>query len=147
LSEYANEKIDVAKVVKMALIHDIVEIDPGDTYLYDNTRTDKAALERKCAERVFGLLPEEQRKEFIALWEEFEAKETPEAKFAGAMDRLGPLMQNYHDDGHAWKKHGVTSDRVLAANRQIEKGSRAIWDFARSMIEEAVRDGKLATKG
>jgi putative hydrolase of HD superfamily len=96
---------------------------------------------------VFGLLPEEQRKEFIALWEEFEAKETPEAKFAGAMDRLGPLMQNYHDDGHAWKKHGVTSDRVLAANRQIEKGSRAIWDFARSMIEEAVRDGKLATKG
>ena len=143
LSEYSNEKIDIAKVVKMALIHDIVEIDPGDTYLYDKNQRRKAANERKCAERVFGLLPDDQRGEFMALWEEFEAKETAEAKFAGAMDRLGPLMQNCHDDGHAWKKHGVTSDRVLKVNRQIEKGSGAIWEWARAMIKEAVREGKL----
>jgi putative hydrolase of HD superfamily len=142
LSEYANEKIDSAKVMKMALIHDIVEIDPGDTYLYD-TRADKTVEERKCAERVFGLLPEDQGREFLALWEEFEAKETPEARFAGAMDRLGPLMQNFLDDGHAWKKHGITSDRVLGVNRQIEKGSKAVWDYAQEIIEKAIRTGIL----
>ena len=89
LAEHANDTIDIGKVVKMALVHDLVEIDAGDTYLYAEHQEDKVAKERKCAERLFGLLPEDQGREFLASWEEFEAKETPEAKFAGSMDRSG----------------------------------------------------------
>lgn len=143
LSEYANEKIDINKVVKMALIHDLVEIDAGDTYLYAKEQSDKVEKERKCAQRIFGLLPEDQREEFLALWEEFEAKESAEAKFAGAMDRLGPLMQNYYDNGHAWKNFNISSEQVLTVNKQIAKGSNTIWDYAKSIIEESVRNGNL----
>jgi putative hydrolase of HD superfamily len=143
LAEYSNVNINIAKVVKMALIHDLVEIDVGDTYLYAEHQEDKVEKERKCAERVFGLLPADQRDEYIALWEEFEAKTTPEAKFAGSMDRLGPLMQNYYDEGHAWKIHNVTSDKVKKVNRQIEKGSLAIWEYAESLIDESIENGNL----
>lgn len=143
LAEYANERIDTGKVVRMALVHDLVEIDVGDTYLYAEHQDDKVAKERKCAERLFGLLPEDQGREFLALWEEFEAKETAEAKFAGSMDRLGPLMQNHYDDGHAWKRYNVTSDMVLKKNEQIKKGSNAIWDYAKSIIEKSIVNGDL----
>lgn len=143
LSEYSNESIDVLKVVKMALIHDLVEIDAGDTFLYQENQEDKAKKELECAERVFGLLPDDQRDEYLALWKEFEAKESAEAKFAGSLDRLGPVMQNYLDHGHAWKMHHVTSDRVLGVNKQIEKGSKKIWELAESLITEAVRSGDL----
>lgn len=143
LAEYANEKIDICKVIKMALIHDLVEIDAGDTLLYAANRIDAVNDERKCAQRIFGLLPEDQCNEFLALWEEFEAKETPEAKFAGAMDRLEPLMQNYHDDGHAWKKHNIPAEKVLKLNRQIENGSTTIWNIAKSLIDESIQKGYL----
>jgi putative hydrolases of HD superfamily len=143
LAEYSNETIDIAKVVKMALIHDLVEIDVGDTYLYAEYQEDKVENERKCAERVFGLLPEDQQVEFYALWEEFESKVTPEARFAGAMDRLGPVMQNYFDDGHAWKIHTVTSDKVTKVNRQIDKGSSVIWEYVQSLISGAIEKGYL----
>lgn len=143
LAEYSNDTIDIAKVVKMALIHDLVEIDVGDTYLYAEHQEDKVQKERKCAERIFGLLPPDQRDEFLALWEEFEAKATSEAKFAGSMDRLGPVMQNYFDNGHAWKIHNVTSDKVRKVNRQIEKGSKAIWEYVESLIDESIEKGHL----
>ena len=131
LAEYSNEKIDIGKVIKMTLIHDLVEIDAGDTLLYAANRSNAVVTERKCAERIFGLLPEDQCNEFLALWEEFEAKETAEAKFAGVMDRLEPLMQNYHDNGHTWKKHNIPAEKVVKLNKQIEKGSNTIWDYCR----------------
>jgi putative hydrolase of HD superfamily len=143
LAEYANEQIDISKVIRMTLIHDLVEIDAGDTFLYAANRNDATVNERECAKRIFGMLPEDQCNEFMALWEEFEAKETAEAKFAGVLDRLEPLMQNYHDEGHTWKKHSIPSEKVLALNSKMEKGSAVIWDYAKSMIEDAVRRGYL----
>lgn len=143
LAEHANDDIDICKVVKMALIHDLVEIDAGDTFLYDEDQSEKYQKERKCAQRIFGLLPEDQYKEFLGLWDEFEAKETSEAKFAGAVDRLGPIMQNFYDNGHAWQKHSVTSDKVLNVNSQIQKGSDKIWEYAKDLIENAVKKGYL----
>jgi len=143
LAEYSNEKIDIAKVVKMALIHDLVEIDAGDTYLYAEHQEDKVEKERKCAERIFGLLPEDQRDELLALWEEFEAKQSAEAMFAGSMDRLGPVMQNYFDNGHAWKIHNVSSDKVMKVNGQIDKGSKAIWEYVESLIGDSIEKGYL----
>lgn len=143
LAEYANEKIDIGKVIKMTLIHDLVEIDAGDTFLYAANRNDAMVNERECAKRIFGMLPEDQCNEFMALWEEFEAKETAESKFAGVLDRLEPLMQNYHDEGHTWKKHSISSEKVFQLNSKMEKGSTVIWDYAKSMIEDAVRRGFL----
>jgi putative hydrolase of HD superfamily len=145
LAEYANEpNLDISKVVKMALIHDIVEIDAGDTFLYaENVKEKKFIAEKAAAERIFGLLPEDQADEYVALWNEFEKKETPEAKFAGALDRLGPVMQNHFDNGQAWQKHGVTADKVLAANSVTEKGSKAIWEYVESLITESIQKGDL----
>lgn len=143
LVEYANEKIDIGKVIKMTLIHDLVEIDAGDTFLYSAQRNDAAVNERECAKRIFGMLLEDQCNEFMALWEEFEAKETAEAKFAGVLDRLEPLMQNYHDEGHTWKKYAIPSEKVLTLNSKMEQGSAVIWEYAKSMIEDAVRRGFL----
>lgn len=143
LSEHSNQPIDILKVIKMTLIHDLVEIDAGDTFLYAEHQEEKVSNERKCAERIFGLLPDEQRDEFLSLWEEFEAKQTAEAKFAGSIDRLEPVMQNHLDQGHAWKMHHVTSDKVLNVNRQIENGSNVLWEFARTLIQESVEQGNL----
>ncbi len=143
LSECANDKIDIYKVIKMALIHDLVEIDAGDTLLYSANRNDATFKERECAKRIFGILPEDQCNEFITLWEEFEAKETPEAKFAGVMDRLEPLLQNYYDDGHTWQKHKINSEKVFNLNKQMEKGSTKLWDYAKSIIEESIQKGYL----
>jgi putative hydrolase of HD superfamily len=143
LAEYSNEKIDISKVVKMSLIHDLVEIDVGDTFLYAPNQEEKSKNERKCAIRIFGILPKDQRDEYLHLWEEFEAKETAEAKFAGSIDRIGPIMQNHFDDCHAWKKHNISADKVLNVNMQIEKGSRKIWDYAKNLIEKSIKSGKL----
>ena len=143
LAEYANERIDISKVIKMALLHDLVEIDAGDTFLYAANRKDATLKERECAKRIFGILPEDQCNEFITLWEEFEAKETPEAKFAGVMDRLEPLLQNYYDNGHTWKKHKINSEKVFQLNKQMKKGSNTIWDYAKSIIEKSIQKGYL----
>ena len=145
LSEYSNDvKFDVLRTVKMVLIHDIVEIDAGDTFCYDvHDREQKVAKEREAANRIFGMLPGNQADEFRLLWEEFEEMETPEARFAAAVDRLQPLLLNFNTRGHAWRKHGVTRSQVIERNMHIEKGSVELWDFAKQLIDDSVRKGYL----
>jgi putative hydrolase of HD superfamily len=141
LSEHANSPVDLAKVIKMVLIHDIVEIDAGDTLVYaEHLNGQKRKAERAAANRIFGLLPYDQRDEMIQLWEEFERKETIEAMFAGALDRLEPVLQNCLDKGYAWHKHDIGKDHVLSLNSRIGNGSQVIWEHARKLIEE-VFDG------
>ena len=145
LAEHASSPgLDVLRVLKMLLVHDIVEIDAGDTFAYDPARmADQHAREVKAAERLFGLLPSDQAAEFRALWDEFEARETPEARFAAAVDRFQPMLLNCATEGSAWQRHGVTSDRVIARNRHIADGSAAVWAYAAEMIREAVAHGHL----
>jgi putative hydrolase of HD superfamily len=144
LAEHAEGKIDASRAVKMVLVHDLVEIDAGDTYCYDERAgMDKEERERCAADRIFAMLPEDQTAEMRGLWDEFEARRTPEAKFANAIDRLQPVMLNYYSQGQAWRENGVTSDRVLARNRAIEEGSAGLWAFARGLIEDAVMKGYL----
>ena len=145
LVEYANEPVDLLKVVKMLLIHDLVEIDAGDTYAYDaKGHEDKYEREQRAADRIFGLLPQEQGEELRRLWEEFEERRTPEARFAAAMDRLQPVMLNYLTEGVVWRQHGVTSEQVIARNRHIAEGSEVLWEVAAEYIQDAVRKGYLA---
>jgi len=143
LAEHANSEIDIARVIKMALIHDIVEIDAGDVIVYAVDVNDKHDKEQAAAQRIFGLLPADQCDEYIALWEEFEAKETPEARFAGAVDRIGPIMQNHRNHGHAWKKHGIPAEKVRTVNAQIAKGSETLWEYAQKIIAQSIENGDL----
>lgn len=145
LSEYANEKIDVLKTISMLLIHDIVEIDAGDTYAYDEeAKKTQAEREQKAADRIFGLLPEEMQGKMRGLWEEFEAQETPEAKFARTMDNIQPVMLNAATDGKAWAEHGVHLDQILNRNRNTAKGSETLWEYARKhFIEPNVKNGRI----
>lgn len=144
LAEHADDAVDVARVVKMLLIHDVVEIDAGDTYVYDvAAAVGKAEREGRAAERLFGLLPADQAAEVRALWDEFERRETPEARFAAAVDRLQPLLHNFATEGQAWRHHGVTADRVESVNRHIAEGSESLWEHARRLIAEAVERGYL----
>ncbi len=131
LSEYANEAIDVLKTITMLLIHDIVEIDAGDTYAYDEDakRTQKER-EQKAAQRLYGLLPQDQGEKLRLLWEEFEACETPEARFARCMDNLQPMMLNAATDGKAWTEHGVELSQILKRNSHTCRGSQKLWDYA-----------------
>jgi len=140
LAEHANGKTpDIGRVVRMVLVHDLVEIDAGDTYCYDEAaHHDKEDRERRAAERLFAMLPEDQAREFRALWEEFEARETPEAKFAAALDRLQPLMHNYRTGGVVWREHGVRSGKVSDRNRHVGDGSNSLWAFAEALIKDAV---------
>ena len=145
LAEHANTPdINVLRVLKMLLIHDLVEIDAGDTFAYDTARmADQHEREARAADRIFGLLPADQAAEFRALWDEFEARTTPEAKFAAAVDRFQPMLQNCLTEGAAWRQHGVTSDRVIARNRHIADGAAAVWDYAAQLIADAVKAGHL----
>lgn len=130
LNEYANEEIDVLKTVTMLLIHDIVEIDAGDTYAYDEEgKKTQKEREQKAAERIFGLLPEDQGRKLKEIWEEFEACETNEAKFARTMDNLQPVMLNNATDGKAWEEHGVHLSQVLGRNQNTHKGSEILWKY------------------
>jgi putative hydrolase of HD superfamily len=140
LAEHANKPLDVGKVIRMVLIHDIVEIDAGDTYIYDE-QGDKAEREQQAATRIFGLLPPDQEREFRELWEEFEGGETPEARFASALDRFMPQLHNYHTQGRSWKEHGITAERVLSRNVEIAGGSLTLWEFTQTLIEQAVAEG------
>ena len=146
LADHANwPQLDVLRVLKMVIIHDLVEIDAGDTFAYDvKGMADQHAREAVAAERIFGLLPADQGREFRALWDEFELRQTHEAKFAAAVDRFQPMLLNCRTEGAAWRRHGVTRDRVLARNAHIAEGSTALWEYARRMIEEAVSAGCLA---
>ena len=146
LAEHSNHQpLDVLRILKMVLIHDLVEIDAGDTFAYDTKNmADQHAREAVAATRIFSLLPPDQTTEFRALWDEFEAQQTPEARFAMACDRFHPMLLNCLTEGHAWQKHGITQDRVLARNAHVAQGSAAIWEYAVRMIDDAVAKGHLA---
>lgn len=142
LGDYSNESIDTGKVVKMALIHDIVEIDSGDVIVYDSKGREVAyEKELLAAERIFGILPEDQKEEFIALWKEFEEKKTPEARFAAAIDRFEPIFQNHLTEYYAWKTHHITYTQLYENNKHIKEGSKTIWNFVKEIIEEAKDKG------
>lgn len=141
----ADSEVDVLRVLKMLLMHDLVEIDAGDTFCYDEAgQRSKLQRERAAADRIFNMLPADQAAEYRALWEEFEAAGSAEARFAAALDRLQPLTHNCMTHGLAWREHGVTEDRVLARNRHIADGSPALWRHAENMIHNAVEQGHLA---
>ncbi|SKB74158.1 HD domain-containing protein [Dyadobacter psychrophilus] len=147
LSQHANVPVDVLKVLKMVLIHDIVEIDAGDTFIYDTAKNHvNTDQERLAAERIFGMLPKSQCDELIAIWEEFEAGETDEAKFAKSMDRLEPLLQNVSNDGGTWKEFGVDYAKVYEKKQVIRNGSASIWNYAEQLIEDSVEKGILKKK-
>ena len=145
LAEYANEKIDVLKTVMMLLIHDLVEIDAGDTYAYDEEgKKTQREREEKAAKRIFGLLPEEQGEKLMALWEEFEGYETPEANFAHTMDNTQPVMLNDATDGKAWLEHGVHLSQILGRNKKTAEGSRELWQYAyEKMIAPNAAKGRI----
>ena len=146
LAEHSNvQPLDVLRVLKMLIIHDLVEIDAGDTFAYDIAgMAGQHEREAKAADRIFGLLPIDQASELRSLWDEFEARATPESKFAAAVDRFQPMLLNCLTEGAAWKNHGVTSDRVIARNQHVAEGSTALWEYASQMIAQAVTDGHLA---
>jgi putative hydrolase of HD superfamily len=145
LAEYAAEPLDLCRVLKMLLVHDIVEIDAGDTYCYDEEGAlDKEAREGRAAKRIFGLLPADQAAEIHGLWAEFEAGATPEASFAQAVDRLMPLLHNYYTQGRSWQKHGITADRVLERNARLGETSDTLGALVRALADDAVTRGYLA---
>lgn len=131
LGEYANEEIDILKTVTMLLIHDLVEIDAGDTYAYDEeAKKTQEQREKAAADRIFGMLPDEQNEYLRGLWEEFEEGRTPEAKFAHTMDNIQPTMLNAATDGKAWEEHGVWLSQILGRNRNTAKGSEKLWEYS-----------------
>ena len=144
LAEHSDVPIDILKVLKMVLIHDIVEIDAGDTFIYDTTKShSNTDEERIAANRIFGLLPKEQADEFIAVWEEFESGQTNEAKFAKSMDRFEPLLQNTSNNGGTWAEFDVDYTKVYEKKKAIKDGSSAIWQYAEHLINESVEKGIL----
>ena len=145
LSEYAdNTKIDVCRVVKMLLIHDLVEIDAGDTFCYDViARKNQHELEAQAAERIFYLAPKDQAEAFLSLWKEFEACKTPESRFANAIDRLQPLLNNYYSKGKSWIKHNIKRHQVLERNCIIEEEAPKLWNYVKELIDDAVQQGFL----
>ena len=144
LKEYANEEFDVAKAMVMALIHDIVEIDAGDTYAYDTEAiASQAEREEKAAKRIFGLLPDEQKEEMLALFNEFEQNATPEAKFAHAIDNFQPLLLNDSNNGGDWLAHKVKKSQVIQRQQKSELGSKEIWQYTKKLIEKNVENGYI----
>ncbi len=144
LREYANEPFDLAKAMMMALIHDVVEIDAGDTYAYDEeAKATQAEREARAAERIFGLLPDDQRDELRALFEEYEAQETPEAHIVRSMDSLQPLLLNDATGGRDWRSHGVRMAQVIMRQEPGRLGSEKIWQFSKALIERNTAEGKI----
>lgn len=145
LAEYANEPVDVLHVMKMVLIHDAVEVDAGDTYAYDaQGNATKRERELRAADRIFNLLPEEQAAEYRALWDEFEARETADAKFANTLDRLQPLLLNYEKGGISWKRRGIRAEQVKTRNQGVtEEGSAVLGKLVYEVIEAARQEGLL----
>ncbi len=145
LAEHADETVDVARVVKMLLIHDLVEIDAGDTFIYDTAaHHDKEEREQRAADRLFGMLPADQGADLRGLWDEFEARATADARFAHAMDRFQPVLLNIATQGLRWKLHAVTADRVLARNRVVGDASERLWTHLQGMIADMVEQGHLS---
>ena len=144
LKEYANEEVDLAKVIPMVLLHDLVEIDAGDTYAYDQAGlATQRARETKAADRIFGMLPEDQGTKFRNLWEEFEAYETAEAKFAHVLDNCQPLLQNDASGGKSWKEHTVHKSQIYKRNEHTAEGSREIWEYMQQLIDKHIQLGHV----
>ena len=144
LKEYTNEEFDIAKAMIMALIHDIVEIDAGDTYAYDTKRlATQKEREKVASNRIFGLLPNDQKEQLITLFEEFVKGETPEARFVRTMDNLQPILLNDYNNGTDWRKHGVNKDKVLNRQKISQLGSEEIWEFTKELIERNVKKGNI----
>ncbi len=142
LSEYADPAVNLLRVLKMVLIHDLVEIDAGDTFCYDAIALqDQEIREQKAADRLFGMLPENLGAELRSLWEEFEARESLDSQFAAALDRLQPLLHNYNTQGGTWKKAGVTVEKVRKRMEPVAIGSPVLGELVESLIEDAVRQG------
>ena len=143
LKEYANEEIDIDRVIKMLLLHDIGEIDAGDTIVYDSQNKETKEKEDAGFKRVLMLLPQEQQQEYLSLWEEFEEAQTPNAKYAKAIDRIPPLLHNLHGEGHSWKTHNISKEKVFTLNSKIQDGSQKVWDVLKDKLEDAVSLGLL----
>lgn len=144
LSEHANEAVDSSKVMRMVLIHDIIEIDAGDTFCYDEVgRQDKAAREQLAADRIFAILPDDQGTELRALWDEFEERTTPEARFANALDRLMPLIHNICTGGGSWVEHGIERAQVAERNQPVAQSADTLGAVVESIIERGVAEGYL----
>lgn len=147
LSEHANSGVDVLKVISMVLIHDIVEIDAGDTYAYDATaNATKRIREEAAADRIFNILPEDQAKNMRALWEEFEECITPEAQFARALDNVQPVMLNDATEGRAWREHEVCLNQVQKRNEKTLVGSESLWQYVNNIFNENVKKGNIIDK-
>jgi putative hydrolase of HD superfamily len=145
LGEYSNEVIDTVKTMKMVLIHDIVEIDAGDTYAYDSqANLSKRERELAAADRIFNLLPKDQAMEMRSLWDEFEERSTPEAKFASTLDRIQPFLLNAVSGGQSWKEHGVTLSQVMERNKVTHEGSEALWNYQYELMKQQADLGTLA---
>lgn len=144
LSEYSKEPVDVLQVIKMVLIHDLVEIDAGDTYLYDEAGNGtKAAREQKAAERIFHILPEDQAEELFGLWREFEERKTPESKFANTLDRIQPIPLNDATDGRAWREHDVCIGQIMSKNEYTSQGSDVLWAYIQEVFEKNIKNGNI----
>lgn len=144
LSEYAKEPVDVLQVIKMVLIHDLVEIDAGDTYLYDEAGNGtKAAREQKAAERIFNILPGDQAEELFKLWQEFEDRKTPESKFANTLDRIQPVFLNDATEGRAWREHDVCIDQIMSKNEYTSQGSDVLWTYIQDVFEKNIENGNI----
>ncbi len=144
LAEHSDKPIDLLKVLKMVLIHDIVEIDAGDTFFYSSTENhDNREEELAAAKRIFGILPKDQAEELIAIWNEFEDAETDEAKFAKSLDRFEPLLQDAVNDGGSWVEFDVPYQKVYDLNKTIKNGSTTMWNYAEDLIDESVEKGNL----
>jgi len=143
LKDFANESVNIERVVKMLLIHDLGEIDAGDTIIYASETNELKDEEAAGIKRILSILPDEMEGELMELWYEFEAGETADSKFAKAVDRVPPLLHNIHGNGHSWKAHGITRDKVFSVNQRIESGSEALWSVMRSKLESAVDEGIL----
>jgi putative hydrolase of HD superfamily len=145
-SEYAqDQEIDWHRVIKMLLVHDLVEIDAGDTYCYDHQgRQDQARLEQEAAERIFKILPPDQSRSFRALWVEFENRDTPESKYANALDRFQPFLQNYVTEGQIWRKNNITRRQVMDRMQPVFDGAPLLWNLVKLLIDDAVQKNYLA---
>jgi len=145
LDEYAEDSIDSSRLIKMMLIHDVIEVDAGDTNIYDGQAAkDKESREKKAAGRIYGILPNDQGQEMLGLWSEFEEGITPESKFARALDRLIPLIHNYYTQGKRWKEDGITYKMALPVYQNIQENCPALWEFTVSMINDCVSKGYFA---
>jgi putative hydrolases of HD superfamily len=148
LAEHAGTHLDVSRVVRMLLVHDLVEIDAGDTFAYDATgNVGRAERERVAAARIFGLLPDDQATELRALWEEFEAQESTDARFAVALDRLQPLLNNHHSKGGSWVAHGIARSQVLRRMQPIQSGLPAAWPVVLDLVERNCACGNIREDG